>query len=341
MPQQLTSIEVSRAVTLLEEGYSQRYVAQQLGVVQGTVWKLWKRYRETGTITRRAGTGRQRKTTAGDERFLRLQALRNRTHTARDLQEDLLRARGTRISDQTVRNRLREVELRPRRPAKVPKLTRVHRQSRLEFGREHLNWQLRHWTPVMFSDESKFVLTGNDGHVRVWRRPGERFMPNTVHETVPFGGGSIMVWGGITVNTRTDLVVIRNGGLTARRYIDEILKPQVIPRANVIGQNFIFMQDNARPHIAHIVTDYLDDQNIRKMYWPACSPDMNPIEHVWDQLGKRVRRRPNPPITTEQLAQALVEEWDNFPQDALRRLIRSMPRRCTALVQARGGHTKY
>jgi transposase len=166
-------------------------------------------------------------------------------------------------------------------------------------------------------------------------------MPNTVHETVPFGGGSIMVWGGITVNTRTDLVVIRNGGLTARRYIDEILKPQVIPRANVIGQNFIFMQDNARPHIAHIVTDYLDDQNIRKMYWPACSPDMNPIEHVWDQLGKRVRRRPNPPITTEQLAQALVEEWDHFPQDALRRLIRSMPRRCTALVQARGGHTKY
>jgi transposase len=50
---------------------------------------------------------------------------------------------------------------------------------------------------------------------------------------------------------------------------------------------------------------------------------MNPIEHVWDQLGKRVRRSPNPPITTEQLAQALVEEWNNFPQDALRRLVRS------------------
>jgi transposase len=57
----------------------------------------------------------------------------------------------------------------------------------------------------------------------------------------------------------------------------------------------------------------------------------NPIEHVWDQLGKRVRRRPNPPITTKQLEQALVEEWDNFPQDALRRL-RSLPRRCAALV---------
>jgi transposase len=76
--QQLTSTEVNKAVTLREEGHSQRYVAQQLGVVQGTVWKLWKRYRETGTVTRRAGTGRKRKTTVGDERFLRLQALRNR-----------------------------------------------------------------------------------------------------------------------------------------------------------------------------------------------------------------------------------------------------------------------
>jgi transposase len=68
---------------------------------------------------------------------------------------------------------------------------------------------------------------------------------------------------------------------------------------------------------------------------------MNPIEYVWDQLGKHVRRRANPSITTEQIAQALVEEWDNFPQDALRSLIRSLPWRYAALVQVRGGHTRY
>jgi hypothetical protein len=73
----------------------------------------------------------------------------------------------------------------------------------------------------MFSDESKFVLSGNGEGVRVWRS-SFHFMSNTVHETVPFGGGSIMVWCGITINTRKDLVFLRNGGLTARRYIDEI-----------------------------------------------------------------------------------------------------------------------
>jgi hypothetical protein len=117
----------------------------------------------------------------------------------------------------------------------------------------------------MFSDESKFVLSGNGEGVRVWMRALEHFMSNTVHETVPFGGGFIMVWCGITINTRKDLALIRNGGLTARRYIDEILERQMIPRANVVDQNFVFMQGDTRQHINHIVTDYLDDHNIRKM----------------------------------------------------------------------------
>jgi transposase len=124
MVQQLTSTEVNRAVMLREEGHSQLYDTKQLGVVQETVWKLWKQYRKTGTVTRRAGTGPKSKTTIGDERFLRLQAIRNRTHTA---QKHLVRTRGTRISDQTVCNRLREAELRARRSAKFPKLTREYR----------------------------------------------------------------------------------------------------------------------------------------------------------------------------------------------------------------------
>jgi hypothetical protein len=100
---------------------------------------------------------------------------------------------------------------------------------------------------------------------------------------------------------------------------------------------FYIMPGNARSHIAHIVTDYFDDHNIRKMGWHTCSADINPI----GQLGKHVRRRPNPPITTKQLVQALVDEWDNFPQNALRRLIRSLTRRCTALVEAKDDHTRY
>ena len=75
--------------------------------------------------------------------------------------------------------------------------------------------------------------------------------------------------------------------------------------------------------------------------WPALSPDLSPIEHLWDELGRRVRHRQNPPETLQELGDALVHEWNNIPQAFIQRLIGSMRRRCEAVVAARGGHTGY
>jgi len=73
--------------------------------------------------------------------------------------------------------------------------------------------------------------------------------------------------------------------------------------------------------------------------WPAKSPHLSPIEHVWDVLGRRVRRRRNQPTNLQELNQALREEWDNIPPNVMRRYIGSMRRRCNAVIQANGGHT--
>lgn len=70
----------------------------------------------------------------------------------------------------------------------------------------------------------------------------------------------------------------------------------------------MLMQDNARPHTARIVTQYLDDVEIRKMDWPSRSPDLNPIEHVWDMMGRKIRNRVPAPSNLEQLKEALTEE---------------------------------
>ncbi|KAF2896895.1 hypothetical protein ILUMI_09282 [Ignelater luminosus] len=101
MKRHLTPLEVTRVVTLLKEGHTQRYVAERLEVRQSVVWRLWRQYQITGNVTRRHGQRRHRAITALDDRFLRLQALRKRTNTARALQNELLRARGRQISDQT------------------------------------------------------------------------------------------------------------------------------------------------------------------------------------------------------------------------------------------------
>jgi DDE superfamily endonuclease len=184
-------------------------------------------------------------------------------------------------------------------------------------------------------------VSGHGGRTRVWRRPGERYIPGAMVETKAHGGGSIMVWDGITMDSKTDLIIVRNGSLTAQRYMNEILDTQVRPFAQDVGQEFLFMHDNARPHVANVVQTYLRNHQIQTLPWPACSPDLNPIEHLWDKLGRAIKTRPNPPMTLEELEIALVEEWQRIPQEDIRRLIRSMPRRCNSVITARGGSTLY
>ena len=75
----------------------------------------------------------------------------------------------------------------------------------------------------MFSDESRFLLSGPDGRVRVWRRRGERNLPPNLLQTAAYGGGSLMVWGGISLNNKTDLIFIR-GNLTTERYVEEVVQ---------------------------------------------------------------------------------------------------------------------
>ena len=102
-----------------------------------------------------------------------------------------------------------------------------------------------------------------------------------------------------------------------------------------------FQHDNATPHSARITKQFLQQHNINVLDWPSKSPDLSPIENLWDFLGRRVRARPNPPQTVAQLSNALTQEWRAIPQHYVRRLFNSMRRRLTACINAAGGHTGY
>ncbi|GFU67259.1 transposable element Tc3 transposase [Trichonephila clavipes] len=94
-----------------------------------------------------------------------------------------------------------------------------------------------------------------------------------------------------------------------------------------MGAEFLFMDDNARPHRANIVDECLQSEDITRRDWPAYSPDLNPIDHMWDMLGRRTAARQHPPTCTPELRRALLDEWCNIPQDQIDNLILSMPRR--------------
>ncbi|EFA01186.1 Transposable element Tc3 transposase-like Protein [Tribolium castaneum] len=152
----LHSTDAARAIALLQDRRSQYYAARVLGVSRCSVQRAVERFRETGSYTRRVGSGRRRCTTARDDHFLTLQVLRNRDTTAVAVRNSLEKVRGVAISERTVRRRLNEEGLLARTPANGPKLTREHRVERLRFAHEHENWGTRDWSRVLFSDESKF-----------------------------------------------------------------------------------------------------------------------------------------------------------------------------------------
>ncbi|KAI3375443.1 hypothetical protein L3Q82_003692 [Scortum barcoo] len=113
------------------------------------------------------------------------------------------------------------------------------------------------------------------------------------------------------------------------RYQDEILRPLVRPYAGTgaVGPGFLLMQDNARPHVAGVCQQFLQDEGIDAMDWPARSPDLNPIEHIWDIMSRSIHQRHVAPQTVQELVDALVQVWEEIPQETIRHLIRSMPRR--------------
>ncbi|GFT63735.1 transposable element Tcb2 transposase [Trichonephila clavipes] len=217
----LTDSEAWRAVGRLEGSQTQAEVAQPIGVSQSGICRIWNRFLETESAGRRPGQGRRRATTPNEDRYLVLTARRHRNMNATLLQQHLRSATGTTVSTQTVRNRIHGVGLHVRRPL------------------------------------SHFSVHPDNRHIFIWKDRGSRNNPSFVHESVRFGGGGVLLYGGISIDGRTDLYIIRDGPLTARRYRDEILRPIVVPYAAAIGDDFILMDDNCRPHHANLVEDFL------------------------------------------------------------------------------------
>lgn len=336
----LSEFERGRAVAWFQDGVPKREVARRLQVSISVIVRLIQRFTATGRVHERRRSGRPKKTNPREDRLIERQALQTRTASSSIIRRQLRVATNINISQQTIRNRLHGFNLRSRRPAVRPRLTPAHRAARRAFCRRHVRWTRQQWSQVLFSDESRFTMNHNDGRLRVWRRPGQRFIDATVQEKVAFGGGSVMVWGAFSLHHRTPLYHVQ-GNLTGLRYRDEILRPLAVPTLQQMGPAAVYQDDNARPHRARVVNDFLQQSGINRMEWPACSPDLNPIENLWDELDRKVRSNHPPPRDAQHLYQMLQAEWQALPQRIFTNLVNSMRTRCVECQNSHGGYTHY
>jgi transposase len=151
-----------------------------------------------------------------------------------------------------------------------------------------------------------------------------------------------MVWGCISHDCKLDLVTIQ-GNLTGDQYVRDVLQPDVVPHFdnNPLATRPVYMDDNARPHRSRAVTACLQSEAVISVPWPALSPDLNPIEHMWDMLDGRILARQPPVQSIRQLEAALHREWHQLSQQDIRVLTGGMRPRVEVVIQARGGYTRY
>ncbi|UYV68088.1 hypothetical protein LAZ67_5003020 [Cordylochernes scorpioides] len=317
-------------IGLKRAGWSIRQIAADTHLGAYTVHRLWRRWLEQGNVAIYRNVGATRVTSARVDRRILRHAVAAPQATCTAILQHVQATLDHSISTRTISRRLVANGLHSCRPLRRLPLTPPNRRQRLEWCRARSMW-MTEWHRVVFSDESRFCLSSDSRRVRVWRRRGERSNPAAIVERPTVRQRGIMVWGAIAYDSRSPLLRIQ-GTMTAQRYVDDVLRPVTLPYLQGVP-NALYQQDNARPHTARISQQALQD--VQMLPWPPYSPDLSPIEHVWDIIGRRLHALPQP-RSEDELWQMVEREWRAIPQDAIRTLIDSLPRRVAACIAVRG-----
>lgn len=339
----ISAEKVHIAKSLLRQGVSKRSIAAGIGVKHSMVSKIRGELKKNGEELPTATTGRPGILTERDARkAVRLVVAgtcSNAIQVKRKMEAD---PAVPSVSVSTYRRALYRAGYHGRVKRKKPLLKKTHRQRRLAFAKAHSQWTVDQWKPVIWSDESKFNVFGSDGRQYCWRKPGESIRDGHVQTTVKHGGGSVMVWGCMTWDGVGFLCKI-DGIMNSATY-QAILGNELMPTMDFYGlskSDIMFQHDNDPKHASNSTKEWLEDNKIPVLPWPAQSPDMNPIEHLWNELDRRIRSRPELPTSASDLWEIMQDEWKKIPPEFCRKLISTMPERVNDLKNARGGYTRW
>jgi len=258
-PKAMVKLQRWRMVFLAELGLSHRGIAKILMISQCAIANTLKKYQKAGSVADLPWSGRPWKTALRQDCRIVRMSLKNRKNTAVDLRREInseLSKPDEKISESTVRNRLKEANLNGRVARKKPYLRTVNKKKRLQSAKEHEHWTVEDWKKVVWSDESSFTLFRTTGRTWVRRRPGEEYKEECLQPTIKHSGGKIQVWGSFMDGQTSKLFWIKE--IMNKEVYKKILRFQFLPaikafaeKRGEIDQVYI-EQDNDPKHTAHV-----------------------------------------------------------------------------------------
>lgn len=340
----LPQTKVNEAIKLMTEGLTTRETAERLKISPASASRIYSSNKENMPVNK---GGRPRKISADTVEFLKVNVKRGVFKSAVDATKKVNELLSQPVSVATVRRRLRGSGLLAKRFVKRPALKREHVRGRLHFVKKYKEWTEEDWARVVWSDECKINRICSDGLRWVWDDAPGRITSRSVQGTVKFGGGSVVVWACMSWHGPGYIAKV-DDTMDSKLYI-QILQEDLqmsVEEWGIAKDEFVFQHDNDPKHTAKVTKAFLESIHMteaegRLLYWPAQSPDLSPIEHMWAYLKIQLGKYPKRPASCKELWERISIEWYKIPVEFCRTLIRSMPKRMEAVYRAKGKHTKY
>jgi transposase len=335
---ELCLAERNQIIGMFRSSMKKSAIAIEMGLGESTVRYVINKWLKSGSVNSAPRRGRPSKLSERDTRRLFQIIKKDRTAELEDIHEKF----GKDASKRTIQRKLLSSGIRSRSAVKKPFISKVNAMRRLMWCRGRRGWSLKDWKRVIWSDECKIELWQGSRDRRIRRTSLERFHQGCIAPTVKYGGGSLMVWACFRWDKLGPIVVI-DGTMNSQKYMDT-LESQLYPfwkRMKRRTQCLWFQDDGAPCHRAGIVKHWKIGRRIRSLLWPAQSPDLNPIEHLWNILKRKIQRRRPLPQNLNQLKDAIYEEWKAIDPSILRKLIISMRCRIRHVIRSNGFQTKY
>lgn len=224
-----------------------------------------------------------------------------------------------------------------------PPISEKNRRARLAWAEAHRNWTFDQWALIFWTDET--WATGGR-HTRTWvtRRPGEEWDPTCIVERHQRKGGW-MFWGGFNgTNKGPGIFWEKDWGSINMTSFTEHIVPiihEYFDDQAELGNRLVLMQDGAPGHSGSITQANLRLRGIETCHWPAFSPDLNPIEAVWNWMKDYIEEHFPEKLGYVRLKEAVREAWHAVPEQFFSDLLHTMNQRCEDVIAANGMHTRW